>query len=177
MSKKKGMTAEEALAEFRKDPEFRKREAKIDEKLRRNRERGKRLSAPLLRKLAEAGFQADSIVEIAKRYAPLPPAIVEILLSFVASFDEDNMKAGVIRQLAAAGHRFDGTLLAESYDKTQYEGLKFAIINTIACSMPYHISDWLRKARRDPWFDQHLRAIGEEVHGKDFARYLEGSEP
>ncbi len=165
-------TASEFLARLRQDPQFRKREEDTKEKLRLAKLREDRAFAPILHRLSEAGFEARSIYEVGRRFAPLAPSVVEILLSSIPTFEDDALKEMVIRQLAAAGERFDGTLLAAAYDRATHEGLRFAVLNTIACTMPHSIDDWLRTVRRDPWADKTLSGIGEDMYGEEFVRYL-----
>jgi hypothetical protein len=79
----------------------------------------------------------------------------------------------VVRQLAVAAEPFDGRPLVELFEgTTSWYFLRWAILNTIACAMPHSIDAWRHKARRDAWIEKTLQAIGNEVHGADFARYL-----
>ncbi len=171
MSKKgrKGVSVDELF----KDPEFCRRNEERLEEIRQAELEAERIFAPLMRKLARAGFDAPSIYDVAERYVPLPRAAVEILLSYITSFDDDNAKEDIVRQLVAPEQPFDGRPLVDCFESTTNSSLRWAILNTIACARPHSIDEWLRTALRDTWIETTMRALGRDVHGRDFDKYLD----
>jgi hypothetical protein len=74
------------------------------------------------------------------------------------------LKESIVRLLAAAGEPFDGRLLARIFDETllhdsetadanttiALNDLRWAIGNTIACSRPFGITEWVLRKINDP---------------------------
>jgi len=147
-----GMTASELMAKLQADPAFRAREAKDEEKMRRLDEHFARLEAPILRDLAARGFVAMSLDDILDKHLPLPEPIVEVILSWIPRVEDERLLESLIRRLGASKKSFDGRPLAACFDKTRSEGIKWAIINTIAIVGPTSIEDWLAKTlKSDTW--------------------------
>jgi HEAT repeat protein len=161
MSKKKNRrTAEEVMAELEQDPEYVRRRAAIDEKFRRLEDRDALLERPILAKLRSRGYVASSIKDALEKFAPLPPDLTEVLLRTLEACEDDRIRESVVRALGAAANPFDGRTLVKCYESTHDEGLRFAILNTIALSKVHSINDWLAKARRDPYLHKTLENLG-----------------
>ena len=152
--------AAEVKASQANDPDYLAMRARKDEKFRKLREKYAELERPLLERLRLQGYQADSISDLIKRYAPLPSALVEIVLTSIDECADDVTKEWMIRALAAAGQPFDGRKLCELYDRTNNIQLKWAIANTIASSKPHSIDDWLEKASQDAYLRTTLQKLG-----------------
>lgn len=149
---------EEVWAELSKDPNFRKRQQELKEKLRQAQLEDDRIYAPVLRELARAGFETPSLYELADYYAPLPSGAVEVLLGSLSGLPDDRSKEMVIRQLATVAEPFDGRPLVACFDATSDESLKWAILYVISRTKPHSIDDWLRAAR-GTWIEETLRRL------------------
>ena len=161
MSKYKGpMTAEELMKRLAADPEYVKMRAAKDEK---SRERAKRLAAisrPILERLTDTGFPAESIEDLVRKFAPVPEQVVEILLANVNECSDDRIQESLVRALGAAEFPFDGRQLVKCFESARDEGLRFAILNTIALVKPHSIDEWLEKARQNDYLRQKLSDLG-----------------
>jgi hypothetical protein len=155
---KGGKTAEQLMSELQSDPTFRKREEERDQRRLQRELEYARILAPILRKLADIGYKAASMEGLVDAFAPLPPPAVEILLSSLANVVDERLKESIVRALGAAEQPFDGTPLVECFDGTSDEGLKFAVLNTIAFVKPYSIDHWL-DAARGTWIEDKLRQL------------------
>jgi hypothetical protein len=157
---RKEITAGQLMKELENDPEFLKQRAE------RTARRNRRLQAmfdderPILERLKDAGFEVESLEEIAPKFAPLPDVLVESLLDCLPLCGHDRNRELVIRALGAAKNRFDGRPLIASYKSTYDEGVRFAVLNTIALTKPHSIDTWLEAARRDPYLHAELEKLG-----------------
>ena len=79
--------------------------------------------------------------------APLPVDAIEILRSALPQLDDAGLKESVVRAMGTAKQPFDGRPLVTCFQQTNDEGLKFAILNTIALATPYSIDDGLARIR------------------------------
>ena len=158
--KKRWKTAQELMDDLANDPEYVRRRAEKDEKFRRLRDRLTLIERPILDKLVAAGFPANSIEDATKRYAPLPEPIVSMFLEYVTTCEDERITDALVRALGAAKSSFDGRSLIDRYIATSNEGLRFAILNTIALAHPHSIDDWLQKARANPHLRQRLADLG-----------------
>lgn len=147
------MTAAELLARLDKDPDYQRRKA---EKQQRRAIRNARLSEalhPVLVDLAGVGVEAESIHEMVKRYAPLPPHVVEVLLKWLPRVEPDRFKGPLISALGAADKPFDGRPLVHCFERDKYDSLlRWPIANTMALARPFGISEWLETAVTNPLF-------------------------
>ena len=160
MSKPKPQTAAEFMAELAKNPVYTRIRAEKDEKHRRLSEHFNALSRPILVRLELAGFRAATIQEIVKQYAPLPRSAVSILLECLADCSVEQIQESCIRALSAARESFDGRPLIACYKQTQSEGLKFAILNTVALVNPHSIDEWLEQAQANDFLQDQLTKLG-----------------
>lgn len=170
MSKFKGpMMAEELMKQLHSDPDFVRQEAAREEKWRRRREASVRAAAPVVADLNQAGFEGDSIQSIVENCAPFPASAIEILLEWVRSLNEEDLedKSGqakladsIVRALSATRLPFDGRPLTECFERTNDEGLRWAIANTIALTQPHSIDDWLSQKLKHPHWGKKLRELG-----------------
>jgi hypothetical protein len=143
-------TAAELMAELQGDPAFRQRELEAEqERLRRERQNSLLLE-PLSTKLREHGLQGASLEEIVQKSAPLPSKAIEVLLLGLSELGDARASEGVVRALGAAKEAFDGRLLVACFERTDDEGLKWAILNTIALTSPHSIDDWLEATHNTP---------------------------
>lgn len=159
---KEEMTAGELMDQLENDPVFLKQRA--ERTARRNQRRQAILEdeQPILVRLKDAGFEVESLEAIAPKFAPLPDALVESLLDCLYLCGHDRNREWVIRALGAAKNPFDGRRLIETYKSTYDEGVRFAVLNTIALTRPHSIDTWLETARRDPYLHAELEKLGYE---------------
>ena len=164
MSKYKApMTAKELMDQLATDPEYQQMRARKDEKSRRLQEKLELIEQPMLNRLEEAGFSGDSIVSIVKKYAPLPVAVVGILLECLKECSEERIQESLVRALGAAERPFDGEPLTKLFAATSNEGLKFAILNTIVLARPNSINEWLEAVRQNDYYRQKLADLGYDL--------------
>ena len=97
----------------------------------------------MLQAIAAAGYPVDDLSELARAYAPLPPRLVELLLATLAGVDDELVLEQVVRALGAPADRYDGRPLAELFDRTDSEALRWVIGNTIAEARPTEIGEWV----------------------------------
>jgi hypothetical protein len=159
MKNKKWKTAKELMDELERDPGYVRLRAEKDEKYRRLEEQYSQLERPILEKLDSHGFQANSIQDAVKRYAPLSSVVVDILLSSLETCDDVRIRESLVRALGAAEKSFDGRPLVNCYEGTSDDNLRWAIVNTIVLARPHSIDEWLEKARKNP----HLRSTLEDL--------------
>jgi hypothetical protein len=160
MSKKRWTKAEDLMAELEKDPDYLRRRAERDEKFSRLKEKYARLERPILEILASHGYQAESIDDALKRFAPLPKPVVEVFLGGLETCDDDRIRESLVRALGAAERPFDGRPLVRVYEDTPDDNLRWAIANTIALVRPHSIDEWLAQAVADPVLGKTLKTLG-----------------
>ena len=156
--RRRGKTAGEFMAELQKDPAFRERQRKAAEKLRLREREYERLFAPLLAKLSNEGANCATLHELVERCAPLSEGVVNILLLALPEFGDARAAESVARALGAAEKPFDGRPLTECFERTSDEGLKFAVLNTIALAHPHSIDRWLASVH-GTWVEETLRRL------------------
>lgn len=86
--------------------------------------------------------------------------IVEILLSWLSGCHEERIQEMLVRALAAAKSSFDGRHLVTCFESTSDEGVRFAVLNTIAVARPYSIDSWMEKARQNDYLHKKLSDLG-----------------
>jgi hypothetical protein len=160
MTKKRSRTAEELMAELAKDSEFLRRRAQRDEKNKGLKAKYAALEAPVLETLASYGYQANSIEDAVKIFAPLPEALVDVLLQGLDKSTDDRMSESLVRALGAAQRPFDGTALVRCYEKTYDDSLRWAVLNTIALAAPHSIDAWLGQVTKNPAVAKTLNDLG-----------------
>ncbi len=160
-------TVEELVARFDQIPGVREHREGAEARRLQKEQEYTRLEAPMLAEIAALGFMVTSLWEIVNNPAPLPPAFVEALLAWLPRFDVDRLKEGVVRCLTAACEPFDGRPLVDCYNHTRDEGLKWAILNTVACAHPHSIDDWLEEIRDTTAGDTLQRISRAAPDGRD----------
>ncbi len=159
--KKRGLRgAKELMDELEKKPEFVRRRDEKAERRRRLEEMYAELARPAFEALHAQGFEATTVQDLVRKYAPLPVVAVEILLNSLETCENDRMCESFVRAVGAAQERFDGRLLASKYDHTHDEGLRFAVLNTIALTRPHSIDGWLAKIGENPFLRKTLSDLG-----------------
>jgi len=161
MTKKRtGQSAEEFIAELQRDSNFLRRRAERDEKTRLLKQRLDLIEKPILKTLEDEGFPATSIEAAVAQYAPLPSAMVRILLDALFSCTDERIQEVLVRALGAAQSPFNGQALVKLFDSTSNEGLRFCILNTIALAHPASIEKWLEVASQNEYLRQKLADLG-----------------
>jgi len=160
MSKERSETAAEFKARLEQDSNYRAIRARKEERFRKLSEKYAELERPLLDKLRLHGYEANSIVDLIKKYSPLSIPLVETLLVSIDDCTDDRIKEWIIRALAMAKQPFDGTKLSKLYDNTNNVQLKWVIANTVASSKPHSIDEWLEKAKQDSYLRTTLEQLG-----------------
>lgn len=154
------MRADEFNADLEKDIEFQRRKG---EREKRRAEREAKLDSNfklIMMDLRKLGVNAASIEEMTRQYAPLPSHVIEALLEWLPKTHHDRINESIVRALGAAQSPFDGNALVQCYEASNDEGLRFAILNTIALARPHSIDDWLQKMREDPTIRKKLGVLG-----------------
>lgn len=157
---RKEITAGQLMNELENDPEFLKQREERTARRNRRRQAIFEDQRPILEQLRDKGFEVGALSEIALKFAPLPDVLVESLLDCLPLCGHDRNREWVIRSLGAAKNRFDGRPLISSYKSTYDEGVRFAVLNTIALTKPHSIDTWLEAARSDPYLHAELEKLG-----------------
>lgn len=143
MTERKQKTARELVEELNRDQEYMSRRG-AQEDARLLREAGARVNAqPLIEELRSVGLELDDLNEVARRYAPLMPEIVNPMVSYLRLTPDPAVQEQIVRALAVAAEPFDGRTLANLFDHTDSDNLRFAIANTMAEARPSGIDEWL----------------------------------
>jgi hypothetical protein len=163
------MTAEELMNQLKSDPDFVRQEAAREEKWRQRREASTRVAAPVVTDLNKEGFDGESIQSIVENHAPLPARAIDILLKWLQLLSEQDLEDNsvqakladsVARALSATTLSFDGRPLANCFERTNDEGLRWAIANTIALTSPHSIDAWLTEKLKHRYWGKTLRELG-----------------
>jgi hypothetical protein len=99
------------------------------------------LRRPVLERISKMGFECESLSDLIHKHAPLSNTVVLILLDALKDSGNERVQESYVRALAAAKESFDGGILSQLYRSTSSEGLKFAVLNTIARTHPRGITD------------------------------------
>ena len=160
MKNRKPDTAEEVVTRLERDPEYQRKLADRLAKLERSQREAERIWEPISNELLAAGFEIKSVNDVAK-LGRLPTVIVQILLSWLPRVDRKGTLEMMIRSLAAVQEPFDGTELAACFDRMDHEpGLQWVIANTIACSKPHSIDEWVERLRENNYWRKTLDDLG-----------------
>lgn len=158
--KKRGITAAELMAKLEADPSFQRHSAERDKRFRMRESEHKKILAPVIASLNAIGLQGETIEAIAEKNAPFSSSAVAILISYIQSINEERVLESLVRALCVAEMRFDGRTLADRFDQTSDESLKWAIANTIALTRPHSIEEWLAQKLRHRYWGKTLRELG-----------------
>ena len=144
------MTAGELMARLKDDPEYQEAERAREEARAARARRIDVALKPIVRELRDVGVVLENWNELVERYSPLTGAVASILLSWLARTDDVDVQEMLVRALAAARptEAFDGRPLADVFDKTSSDSLRWAIANTLSVASVTHISDWVVHALR-----------------------------
>src|SRR5580658_6227723 len=99
MSKQKGKTAAELMAELEKDPSYLKQRSRREEALRRTDEEYARAEAPLVQDLRAAGSQVESVWDLVNTSGAYP-TLVPTLLAHLDRPYLERVREGIARALA-----------------------------------------------------------------------------
>jgi hypothetical protein len=114
--KRKGMTAEEALAQLQTDPAFRARRAAQEAKLRERTARRLKAEQPLIADLARAGYAVESVWDLVNTRAGYSSA-VPVLIDHLQRNYPDDVREGIARALAVPAAKTAWQLLIKLYDE------------------------------------------------------------
>ena len=150
MTREKSTSAADFLAELNADPEYvRTRAARENAQVLREAEISL-ITRPLLQELTAAGYTATSLDELLTKYAPLPSAIVILLLDSLSEVADIAVQEQIVRALGASAGAFDGTSLITVFENTHSAGLQYAIANTMAQADVRDVAHWILDAVQDP---------------------------
>ena len=158
--KKKSTRASDLESDSRQSPDLEERRRRRDERFRKREEETKRLQQPILDELQRRGYEADSIHQLKRKYAPLPKDATDVLLEHVGPEVDRRLLESVIRALGASGEPFDGRPLSDCFDAVSDYNIQWVILNTIACAKPTGIDDWIDAILEHDHFGQELRKLG-----------------
>lgn len=163
--KNKYVTAEELMTKLQNDPMWVARQEADDRERQRLQDEFLAMERPVLADLRAAGVVVPSLgnAKDFASYMPLSPKIVAVLLHWLPLVHW-RLKEPIARLLAASAEAFDGTVLADEFDKSllvntddlptaeaiSLGDLRWAIANTIAEARPYGIGDWILKTVMEP---------------------------
>jgi len=150
VTRDKSKSAADFLTALNADPAYvKKRGAQEDARVLRGAEISL-ITRPLLQELAEAGYPVTSLDDLLTRYAPLPPAIVTLLLDSLSEVTDTAVQEQMVRALGASAGAFDGTSLITVFQNTHSAGLQYAIANTMAQADVRDAAHWILDAVQNP---------------------------
>jgi hypothetical protein len=106
--------------------------------------------APVREELARRGIECPMASDLPK-FAPLSDEIVELLLAKVDDMAriEPVVAEMMVRALALAANKFDGTILQRVMRRELATGLEFALANTLLLAKPRNVSaDAMKHAKQ-----------------------------
>ncbi|MBX3445010.1 MAG: hypothetical protein KF774_21600 [Planctomyces sp.] len=156
----KDRSLEELQAEIDNDPEIQRHRAEKGERWRRRMEQIQNAQQPVLKRLADVGISVEEVSDLFNKYERTPDAAVPVIFESLQTCEEDRILEMLVRALGGARVPIDGRPLIELYKKTWSEGLRFAILNTIAIVKPHSIAEWLAEARQNPHLYKTLKKLG-----------------
>lgn len=174
--KKKWRTVGEILAEQANNAEFQCRKAERDRRREVRMEQYRDQERPILEELIFKGFDAPSVFEAARNYAPLPDEMVEILLGGIEKTSDLKLLEVLIRGLGNVARPFDGRPLVRCYESSNDCNLQFAVLSTIALARPHSIDEWIEKIRQHPIHGKTLREL-EKAYTKERRGRATATEP
>lgn len=149
------------LAKRANDPVWQQHLADKEKNRLERRKRFTEICAPILQELSECGLDVeDDLLVTAQKNAPLPMNAVEVLLRYLPKISEPRIVESIVRALSAAESQFDGRPLKACFEETSCEGVKFAIMNAIACTYPHSIDDWIDELLEHHYWGEKLRNLG-----------------
>jgi|HubBroStandDraft_1064217.scaffolds.fasta_scaffold128242_1 HEAT repeat protein len=163
MSKQKGKTAAELMAELEKDPSYLKQRSRREEALRRTDEEYARAEAPLVQDLRAAGSQVESVWDLVNTSGAYP-TLVPTLLAHLDRPYLERVREGIARALAVPEARVGWDKLVNSYvsetDATTH-GIKWALHLAIAAAADISVLDTL------------IRLAADRRHGRNRAMFVD----
>src|SRR5207244_2292643 len=120
-------TAAEFAAELAKDKDYQAKLRAQEDWAAKVREE----EAAIMQRLAEHGVRAASIHELVSTRAPLDARAVDGLKAALAATSNLNVLEAIVRALGAAAAPFDARPLAQLFEQTDSEQLRWAIANTL----------------------------------------------
>ena len=161
MSEKGYRTAEDLMRELQSDPEYCARMAEKDARYRRREAKYAALEAPMFAELHGKGYPCATLQDLMLKYAPLDETITGILLRWLQKQDEPRVQEMLARALGASGVPFDASPLIRCFEATFDEGVRDAVLNTIALAKPTGTEAWLEQlAAREPGRRKFMKALG-----------------
>ena len=136
MSKQKGTTAAELMAELEKDPSYLEQRSRREAELRRREGEYARAEVPLVRDLRAAGSQVSSVWDLVNTPGPYP-ALVPILLAHLDRPYPERIREGIARALAVPESRQGWDKLVNDYvsgTDMGTHGIKWALHLAIAAA-------------------------------------------
>ncbi len=150
MKRRKGMTAEELMAQLQMDPGYVQRQAERADARELREAEVASATRPLRERLAEQGYEVSRLDQLVPEYGPLAPEVVRTLLEWLPTSEDLAVQEQIVRALAASSSQFPGEKLAKLFDETGSETFRWAIANTIAEARPDGITDWALERLQQP---------------------------
>lgn len=150
MSKDESITAGELLARLKRDPAYQQRLGKRLDELAAIREARQRTLAPLLDELRQRGFEAKSLGELVRKYAPLDAGIRPLMHDWFVRVDDSALKDAILNVLANTQGDAHGRFLTEQFELTSDASVQWQIAATIEMTRPSGIEDWMYTTARNP---------------------------
>lgn len=150
MGKDESITAGESLARLERDPAYQQRVGKRLDELATIREARQRTLAPLLHELRQRGFEAKSLSDLVRKYAPLDAGIRPLMHDWFVRVNDSALKDAILNVLANTKGDADGRFLTEQFELASDASVQWQIAATIEMTRPSGIEDWLFKTARNP---------------------------
>jgi hypothetical protein len=142
--KKRGITAADLMKQLETDEAHQSR-------LRSQEEQSASIDAEARKVIAfleSKGVRAESIEDLVRTHAPLDQKTSSALLDALSVTADSNVLQSIIRALGASGSGFDSRRLADLFEKTDSESIRWTIANTLSLVSPTDLGGWLVEALR-----------------------------
>jgi hypothetical protein len=103
---------------------------------------------PVFSELEHFGISVSDLSDLGD-YAPLPAKVVNVLHYWLPRVANTPAQEAIVRSLALSSEPYDGTILAQLFDVTESDNLRWVIGNTMAESSPYGVEEWLARTIQD----------------------------
>src|SRR6266850_2642509 len=148
MKKKRPMTAKEFAAQLKADSTY---QATLKQQAE-NAARIRKVETTLMKGLSSKGYNAASLDELVRTYAPLCREIADALVESLHEVSDTNVREAIVRALGAVREQFNVRPLADLFERADSATLRWAIANTLAEARPTTLSDWIISAVQNPQY-------------------------
>ncbi len=171
------MKASELMKKLENDPKYQEMQRKQDEEFKKKIEESKILERPFIEVLHSHGFVNINDLDDLLHLKKVDSKLISLILEWIPKIsNKHNSQEILIRSLAVAKEPFDGEILKQLFDSPENsQTFRWAIGNTIACTLAQNITQWLEEklmAVEQPMENQMLVYAAIKYFDKEKAKTL-----